>query len=119
MYTSILAGPLPFKDLRWAPRKHLDEMEALEDYEKIKPSTYRVDLGYPKELHDSHNAFPLAVESLTVDGVKKLVPNLNDKERYVVHHELLKLCLRNGMILKKVHEGVLYTIIIIIIIIIV
>ena len=112
LYRSILAGPLPFKDFKWTTKKENNEMmTAYEegDYDKIKPGTYRVDLGYPKELHDAHNAFPLAVESLTVDGVKKLVPNLNDKIRYVAHHEELKLYLKHGMILRKVYEGITYT----------
>lgn len=107
MYFNILAGPLPFKDFKWASRDNLDEVEA--DFSQIKPGHYRVDLGYPKELHDVHNAFPLAVESLTVSGVTKLVPNLYDKNRYVVYHENLKFYLEHGMVLKKVHEAVLYT----------
>ena len=107
LYTSILAGPLPFENFTWASREYLDEIER--DYEKIKPGTYRVDLGYPKEPHDAHNDYPLAVKSLTVDGARKLVPNLNDKVRYVAHHEELKLYLKHGMVLKKVHEGITYT----------
>ena len=106
LYTSTLAGPLPFSDLEWTSEEENDEM--MHDHTKIKSCTLRVDLGYPKELHDTHNSYPLAVESLTVDGVKKLVPNLKDKERYVVHHEALQLYLRNGMVLKKIHEGVKY-----------
>ena len=109
LYTSILAGPLPFKDFRWASREYLDRVEVLRDYDEIKPGHYRVDLAYPKELHDAHNAFPLAVQFLTVDGVKKLVPNLNDKEGYVVYHENLKFYLKHGMVLKKVYDAVLYT----------
>ena len=104
MYTSILAGHLPFKDFRWVPREYLDEVKA--DYSQIKPGHYRVDFVYPKELHDVHNAFPLAIESLTLDGVTKLVPNLYDKNRYAVHHENLKFYLEHGMVLKKVHEAV-------------
>ena len=59
-----------------------------------------VDLEYPKELHDEHNSYPLAVECLKVDDalmsdyqqnylkdlyggasheVEKLVPNLRSK----------------------------------------
>lgn len=107
LYTSILAGPLPFCDFKWASREYLDEIQ--KDYGRIRPGTYRVDLQYPKELHDAHNVYPLAVESLTVDRVKKLIPNLNDKVRYVAHHEELKLYLKHGMVLKKVHEGITYT----------
>ena len=111
LYTSILAGPLPFSDFKWITEEKKDEiMNAYEegDYDRIKPGRYRVDLEDPKELHDAHNAYPLAVESFTVDGVKKLIPNLNDKIRYVVHHEPLKFDLKHGMILKKVHEGISY-----------
>ena len=85
LYTSILAGPLRFKDFRWAPGECLDGVEA--DYSQTKPSHYRVDLVYPKELRDVHNAFPLAVESLTMDGVTKLVPNLYDKNLYGLSRE--------------------------------
>ena len=69
----------------------------MEDHAKIRSCTLKVDLEYPKELHDLHNGYPLAVESVVVDGVKKLIPNLYDKEKYVVHHEALWYYLRNGM----------------------
>ena len=112
LYTSILAGLLPFSDFKWITEEEKDEvMSAYEegDYDRIKPGSYRVNLTYPKELHDVHNAYPLAVESVTVDRVKKLVPNLNDKVRYVAHHEELKMYLKHGLVLKKVHEGISYT----------
>ena len=112
LYTSILAGLLPFSDFKWITEEEKDEvMSAYEegDYDRIKPGSYRVDLTYPKELHGVHNAYPLAVESVTVDRVKKLVPNLNDKVRYVAHHEELKMYLKHGLVLKKVQEGISYT----------
>ena len=60
-----------------------------------------VDLEYCKELHDSHNDYPLCPEKIEVDydmlsgyckdiadwygikvdGVKKMIPNLGDKEK--------------------------------------
>ena len=40
LYTSILAGPLPFEDFRWASREYLDAIKALENYEQIKPGHY-------------------------------------------------------------------------------
>ena len=39
-----------------------------------------VDLEYPKELHDLHNEYPVAPESLNVKHVDKLIPNLMNKE---------------------------------------
>ena len=61
-----------------------------------------VDLKYPKELHKLHNDYPLAPEKLTdilsnycksiadkyeikVGDVKKFIPNLGNKTKYVVH----------------------------------
>ena len=42
--------------------------------------------------------------NISIGNVKKLVPNLFDKEEYVIHYENLKLCLRLGLKLKKVHH---------------
>ena len=69
-----------------------------------------VDLDYPESLHDLHNAYPIAVEKVVVkqnelsqfnkdiikqledeknpislQGVEKLIHNLNDKKKYVLN----------------------------------
>ena len=106
LYTSILAGPLPFSGFRWLTEEEVNEM--MGDHTKIRSCTLRVDLEYPKELHDLHNEYPLAVKSVVVDGVRKLIPNLHDKRKFVVHHEALRCYLRNGMVLKKIHKGISY-----------
>ena len=85
-----------------------------------------VNLEYPEELHDAHNDYPLAAERLKVDNawmsdyqldilrqvyggaphveVEKLVPNLRNKERYVLHYRNLQLYLSLGMKLTKIHR---------------
>ena len=65
-----------------------------------------VDLEYPQELHDLHNDYPLAPESIKIGQVDKLIPNLNDKTKYVVHYENLKLYESLGLKLTKIHRGV-------------
>ena len=67
-----------------------------------------VDLEYPKELHDAHNEYPLAAERLIVGKVEKLVPNLNDKNKYVVNHRTLKCYVKHGIKVTKVHRGIRY-----------
>ena len=82
------------------------------------------DLKHPSELHDLHNDFPLAPEKLEISqnmlsrycfsiadqygikigGVNKLVPNLGNKSKYVVHYINLQLYLSLGMKLTKVHK---------------
>jgi len=67
------------------------------------PNVYilEVDLHYPKELHDYHSDFPLAPEN---QNLPKLLTTLYDKERYVVHYSILKLYLKMGLKLKKIHK---------------
>ena len=86
LYATMLCKPLPVWKFTWLTEEEIGEM--MKDPTKIMSCTLKVDLEYPKGLHDAHNDYvPLAPESVTVDGVEKLIPNLRDKERYVVHHE--------------------------------
>ena len=63
-----------------------------------------VDVGYCSELHDMHNGLPFLSEQMDIAGVRKLVPNLFDKERYVVHIRVLDQALKHGLLLKEVHR---------------
>ena len=90
LYGWAMNHNLPVKDFRW-----MDENE-LENW-RSKPCILEVDLEYPKELHDLHSEYPLAPEQLQINKVKKLVPNLHDKKKYVLHYENLKLYLRLGL----------------------
>ena len=65
-----------------------------------------VDLEYHKNLHDTHNEYPLAPERLRINKVDKLIPNLNNKVKYVLHHKSLKQYLDLGLKLTKIHRGV-------------
>src|SRR6218665_1224359 len=69
-----------------------------------------VDLEYLKDLHDLHNDYPLAPESVKLEGsdVAKRIPNLNDKVKNVVHYETLKLCENFRLKIVKIHRGVIF-----------
>ena len=83
-----------------------------------------VDLEYTEDLHDAHNSYPLAPERMVVQKewmseyqhnllgvgvapteVEKLVPNLRNKDRYVLHYRNLQLYMSLGMRLTKVHRA--------------
>ena len=72
------------------------------------PGLYEVSLKYRGELHDLHNDYPLAPESVKVGNVHKLIPNLNDREKYVVHHETLKFYLDHGLELTKIYRCIAF-----------
>ena len=63
-----------------------------------------VDVKYPRELHDHHNDLPFMCEKIRVSGVEKLVPNLHDKKKYVIHVKALKQALDHGLLLEKIHR---------------
>ena len=43
-------------------------------------------------------------EKMEINKVEKLVPNLSDKKKYVVHIRALNQALKHGLKLKKVHR---------------
>ena len=85
---------------------------------------FEVDLEYPGELHELHNDYPLAPEKLAVSidmlskycrkiadkykikvgDVKKLIPNLGNETKYVLHYRNILLYLSLGMELTKIHR---------------
>ena len=77
----------------------------LETWEK-HPCILEVDLEYPQSLHDLHNVYPLAAERTKVNSVDKLIPNLGNKEKYVVHYENLKQYLSLGLKLVEIYRGI-------------
>ena len=78
------------------------ELNNWENYSCI----FEVDLEYPKELHDLHNDYPLAPEQIEMNKVEKLIPNLRDKEKHVLHHKNLKQYLDLGLELTCIHRGI-------------
>ena len=97
LYGWAMCEPLPTGDFSWANPK---EFENWRNFSCL----LEVDLEYPKELHDLHNDLPLAPERIIVNNVEKLISNLNDKDKYVIHHRNLKRYLEMGLKLKKIHR---------------
>ena len=42
--------------------------------------------------------------NITIGSVKKLVPNLMNKNNYVIHYRIFQQCLALGMRLEKIHR---------------
>ena len=89
LYGWAMSKPLPTHGFKWMK---VDELETWELY----PCILEVDLEYPKNLHDLHNDYPLAPEQIMVNKTSKLIPNLGDKKKYVLHYENLKQYLKLG-----------------------
>ena len=100
LYGMAMCMKLPTKGFKWMNKSELNV------WAKI-PCILEVDLDYPERLHDSHNDYPLAPERVMCDKkLEKLIPNLRDKTRYVVHYQTLKQYLARGMELTCIHRGI-------------
>ena len=99
LYGWAMCKSLPTRNFKW-----MDDGELMSW--KKHACILEVDLEYPKHLHDLHNDYPLAPERLVLGKVEKLVPNLNDKIKYVIHYENLKLYESLGLKITKIHRGI-------------
>ena len=128
LYGEAMIQNLPTGDFKWVD---IDE-DFIRSYDENSKFGYFVkcDLQYPQHLHDTHNNYPLAVESRGIKKVelspyqlnqmkvhkerhseklKKLVPNLYDKKEYVCHIRNLKYYLEKGLVLTKIHTSLKFT----------
>lgn len=125
-YGWAMSQYLPTGDFKWMEEKSLDEwMEFLnsQNSEQSKGYFFEVDLEYPKELHDTHDQYPLAPEHVEIKksllskhqiklaedlkikvGGKKLCLTLQDKEAHICHYRNLKFYLEKGLKIKKVRR---------------
>ena len=122
LYGWTMSEYLPYGESEWL--KNIDKFDVMSIDKKSDTGYFlEVDLEYPDELHDLHNDYPLAPEKLTISSdmlskyckqiadkykvkvgdVKKLIPNLGNKIKYVLYYKNLQLYLSLGMKLIKIH----------------
>ena len=94
-----MSKQLSTSGFKWMTDKELDDWKHLSCF-------LEVDFGYPEDLHDLHNNYPLAPERIKIGNVEKLIPNLNNKTNYVVLYENLKLYESLDLKISKIHRGI-------------
>ena len=109
LYGAAMSEKMPVHSFKWMTTEEIENLfnnQIVQVWNK-NPCILEVDLEYPEELHDLHNDYPLCPERVECkNGVKKLIPNLWDKNNYVVHYKTLMQYLSLGMKLKKIHRGI-------------
>jgi hypothetical protein len=128
LYAKAMIEKLPTSDFKWS-----DDIKNTNDILNYTHDDVgyflEVDLTYPKELHDLHSDYPLAPQNMSVKadmvsefskGIyhkyhgehsklhdekgKKLILNVMNKTKYVVHIRNLKFYLEKGLILTKIYR---------------
>ncbi|XP_046585666.1 uncharacterized protein LOC124292570 [Haliotis rubra] len=125
LYGWAMSQALPERNFEWV--EDVDELDIM----GVTPDAdigyiLEVDLEYPTYLLDAHSDYPLAPESMIVtkdmlsshsEKLKeklvikgkpsgKLVPNLFNKQKYVLHYRNLQFYLSQGLILTKIHRAI-------------
>ena len=107
LYGAAMSEKLPINGFKWVNDISGINKKFVKSYDKKnsgKGYILEVDLYYPSELHKLHSDMPFLPEKMKIDKTQKLMCNLCDKKKYVVHISILKQALNHGLKLKKVHR---------------
>ena len=110
LYGWAMSKKLPVNGFKWIDNKETAEPVINEDFIKNydenndKGYIFEIDVKYPKGLHDLHSDLPFLSERMEINMCKKLVCNLYDKKKYVIHINSLKQALNHGLKIKKIHR---------------
>ena len=101
-----MSQKLPVNNFKWVEDISRINEEFIKNYNENNKKGYifEVDVKYSKKLHDMHSDLPFLPKRMKIDKCKKLVCNLHDKKKYVVHIKSLKQSLNHGLKLKRVHR---------------
>ena len=118
-----MSRPFPQRNFKWVTDDGINNFDVGRISDDSKTGyILEVDLQYPEDLYDLHSDYPLAPENVTVTEdmlspysknlleslgmkpakVSKLIPNLSNKTKYILHHVNLKQYLSLGLKLTKI-----------------
>ena len=106
LYGWAMSQKLPVNSFKWINDVTEIDEEFIKNYDEDSGKEYvlEVEVKCPKKLHDVHSDLPFLPKRMKIDKCKKLVCNLLNKKKYVVHIRSLKQALNHGLKLKKVHR---------------
>ena len=103
-----MSKKLPVNGFRWLDSNEINKIneEFIKNYNENdnKGYIFEVDVRYPRRLHDLHSDLPFLPERIETSKCKKLVCNLFDKKKYIIHVNSMKQALNHGLKLKKIHR---------------
>ena len=97
-----MSKKLPVNGFKWLDNDKINE-EFIKNYNENDKKGYilEVYVKYPKELHDLLSDLPFLPEIIEINKCKKLVCNLYDKKKYVVHINSLKRSIKSWVKVTK------------------
>ena len=96
-YDWTMSQKLPVNGFKWVNNEINEEFIKHYDENSDKGYNLEVYIKYPRKLHDLHSDLPFLPKRMKIDKCKKLVCNLRNKKKYVVHIKSLKQALNHGL----------------------
>ena len=136
LYSVAQSAPMPHSNYEWCSNADLTELKSNVQHIPIDNDLgfiLEVDLKYPNHLHADHASLPLLPDhcEFTFDDLspfsqaslqllrgekqakkyraQKLVTNVKDKQRYVLHYRNLQTYLKAGLEIGYVHRAIKFT----------
>ena len=89
LYGWAMSEKLPVNGFRWFDSNEINEIneEFIKNYNENdnKGYIFEVDVRYPKRLHELHIDLLFLPERMEINKCKKLICNLSNKKKYVIH----------------------------------
>ena len=129
LYGWAMSQPLPTDTFTWVLEEDLVKLQdTILNLEEDSPTGFilEVDLEVPEDMHDYFNEYVPAPEHFKVTSNmlsnankeclqklklkhttgEKLIPNLHNKEKYVLHYRALQCYTQLGLRLTKIHSAI-------------
>ena len=96
----------PVNNFEWIKHTSQFNEDFIKNYNEESDKGYflKVDVHYPKKLHELHNDLLFLPERMKIEKVEKFVANLHDKTEYAIPIRNSKQALNHGLVLKKVRR---------------
>ena len=111
LYGWAMSQKLPVSNFKWIKDTSKVNEYSIKNYFENSKKGYilEVEVKYPKKLHELHGDLPFLPRRIKFDKCKKLVCDLHNKKKYVVHIKSLKQALNHGSKFKKVHRIIAFS----------
>ena len=111
LYGWAISQKLPVKDFKWVKKKKkLSEFneDFIKKFDEDSNTGYflEIDIDCPKTLFDDHKNLPFLPKRKKGWKNWKLICDIEDKEKYVIHIRALKQALNHGLKLKTTHRAI-------------
>ena len=98
-----MSQKLPINNFWWVKDTFQFNEDFIKNYNEENDEGYflEVDVQYLEKLYELHKDLPFLPRKIKIETIEKLVADLHDKIKYVIHVRNLKQALNHGLDLRK------------------